>query len=32
MFKQQQYHIIFIIILLILALQFQLLHPAYVEC
>lgn len=30
MFKQQHYHIIFII-LLILALQFQLLHPAYVE-
>lgn len=30
MFKQH-YHIIFII-LLILALQFQLLHPAYVEC
>lgn len=31
MFKQQQYHIIFIV-LLILALQFQLLRPAYVEC
>lgn len=30
MFKQH-HHIIFII-LLILALQFQLLHPAYVEC
>lgn len=30
MFKRQHYHIIFII-LLILALQFQLLHPAYVE-
>lgn len=30
MFKQQHYHIIFIIVL-ILALQFQLLHPAYVE-
>lgn len=35
MFKQQHYEIIFII-LLMLALQFQLLHPAYwrvsVEC
>lgn len=30
MFKQWHYHIIFII-LLILALQFQLLYPAYVE-
>jgi len=29
MFKQQRYHIIFIILLLILALQFQLLLPAY---
>lgn len=30
MFKQHHYHIIFIIVL-ILALQFQLLHPACVE-
>lgn len=30
MFKQQHYHIIFMI-LLILVLQFQLLHPAHVE-